>query len=90
MNVEQGEAPFVMTEGQHKAIAHDLPIIDDLLGHHCIFIMAAYPEISLLAQNSYYSINRLLKEMRQISTQEYPNADWLIGMNDGLIRSGVE
>jgi hypothetical protein len=80
-------AVIPLTEERHAYIAHDLPLVADLLCHHCIFISAAYSEakegtlrqIAALSVRVCQDINSLVKEMAKVSAKEYPGAKWLTG-----------
>jgi hypothetical protein len=76
-----------LTEERHAAIANDLPIITDLIGHHCIFISVAACEaeqvrlknIAWRTEHIFAELATLVQEMKALAENEYPGAAWLSG-----------
>lgn len=74
-----------LPEQQQAAIAHDLPIITDLMGHHAIILAAAFygseqiknKNIAWRAKRIFKEMKALKKQMKALSENEYPGAAWL-------------
>ncbi len=76
-----------LTEKRQAYIANDLPLIADLLGHHCIFIIAAadgnstiqLKNIAWRARRIHKELTTLVKQTKNLSEKEHPGAPWLSG-----------
>jgi len=80
--------PFI--KDRHKRVAHDLPLINLLLGHWCLLIQIIYAtkkggeQIAETAEETIHAVNLLLELMQEKAETEHPGADFLKGYSLSL------
>ncbi len=80
----------LLTEKQQAALAHDLPLMTDLIGQHSIFIAAAARESGQIhfrnmawrSERIYKELKTLMKQLKTKAENEYPDAAWLSEYSD--------
>ncbi len=71
-------------ESGHKAAAHDIPLLNLLLSHHCALIIATYNPaleeqhpLAIAARSALKAVEVFKSELAKQAAVENQNADWL-------------
>ena len=71
-------------ERRHKAAAHDIPLLNLLLFHHCISCIATYDPafkehhpLANAARSALKAVELFKSELAKQAAIEYPEAEWL-------------